>query len=313
MNVLNTEYYGDDFRWFVATVIDNSPPYGLEGRIQVRVHGIHSRDINDIPQGDLPWAQVMTPSDTFGGSGLGTHCQILPGSLVFGMFLDGKHSQLPMVLGSLPRVEYPSSVQASGSVDIAAAPFSYVFQQSNSQLQDPVFYSPVDPENTSAPGTISDVARFFIDNGFTAKQACSIVGILNTVSGLDPKFNSSNGEFGLAGWVLGSPRYARMNAFLSRLTPTRSIEDFDGQLMYVLQELRTTKSTAYSQMNRLPNIVGGLLNTSFGQTGTMNSGERGNDGQVAALVKFYLQPTRYFDQASAENEAIRIYKSLGAR
>lgn len=304
MKTINTEYYGDDFRWFVASVIDNSPPYGYEGRIKIRIHGIHSRDTNDITQEDLPWAQVMTPSDTFGGSGLGTHCQILPGTLVFGMFLDGIHSQLPMVMGSLPRVEYPSSVQAANRVDPATNPFSYVFRQSNAQLQDPVFYNPRQPDDTG-PLPASDVARFFIDNGLNAKQASSVTGVLEEISGLDPA-QTSNG-FGIAGLPLNTPRYLRFVAYTNRLAPARSINDFEGQLIYVMHEIKTTRSIALSKLSRAREIKGTL-------TGEKIDGidSKGN-GQVAALVKYYVHPLTTCSQSGAESKAETIYKGLGAR
>lgn len=304
MKPINTEYYGDSFRWFVATVIDNSPPYGYEGRIQIRVHGIHSRDINDIPQRDLPWAQVMTPSDTFGGSGLGTHCQILPGTLVFGMFLDGEHSQLPMVMGSLPRVEYPSSVQSSGRVDPATNPFAYVFQQSNSQLQDPVFYNPREPQDTE-PLPPAECARFFIDNGLNAKQASSLTGVLQEISNLDPAQNTNG--YGIAGWPPGSPRYSRFVAYTKRLEPSRSIADFEAQLIYVMQEIKTSKSVAFSKISRAREITGTL----YGEK-VDGIEERGN-GQVAALVKYYVHPLTECDQLGAESKAEQIYLGLGAR
>jgi hypothetical protein len=294
MSVFNTEYYGDDFRWFVGTVIDNTPPTGLEGRLQVRIHGIHSREINDIPQKDLPWAQVMSPSDTFGGSGFGTHCQILPGSLVFGMFLDGQHSQLPMVLGSLPRIEYPSAVQSSARQDISTNPFAYKFAQTNSQLQDPVFYRETETDNTN-PLSVYDVTGFFIDNGLTAKQASSITGVLQEISGLNPK-QETNG-YGIAGWQQDTPRFFRFLSFIKRLSPTRTFEDFDGQLLYVLQELQTTKSSAYAKMLRSKSI----------------KSSDGRIGYVEILVKEFVFPLTVCQKSSAENKAEQIYKALGGR
>ena len=85
MKTWENEYYGDNVRWFVANVIDNTPPYGLEGRVKIRIHGIHTdiADESGIPQRDLPWAQVMNPGDTYGVSGLGTSTMILPGALVW--------------------------------------------------------------------------------------------------------------------------------------------------------------------------------------------------------------------------------------
>ena len=104
-------YYGDDSRWFVGTVIHNHPPPGLEGRVKVRIIGIHSSSTSDIPERDLPWAQVLIPTTEGGISGFGKIPLLLPNSMVFGIFLDGISSQLPLVLGSVPRNEYPTVVQ----------------------------------------------------------------------------------------------------------------------------------------------------------------------------------------------------------
>ena len=177
MRPIPTSFYGDNSRWFIGRCISSTPPHGLEGRIRVRIFGIHSDDVNDIPEADLPWAQVMNPSHSYGVSGFGVSTQIVPNAVVFGIFLDGTNSQLPLVLGSLPQIELPTSVQAVGREDIATNPFAYNFDQSNSQVQDPEFYGQNDAANT---------ARFFIDNGMNAKQASSIAGVLNTISDLIP-------------------------------------------------------------------------------------------------------------------------------
>ena len=34
LNPVPYEYYGDNVRWFIATVIDASPPFGFEGRVK---------------------------------------------------------------------------------------------------------------------------------------------------------------------------------------------------------------------------------------------------------------------------------------
>jgi len=42
MNVLRPiqkEFYGDDYRWFFATVVNATPPSGLEGRVKVESMG----------------------------------------------------------------------------------------------------------------------------------------------------------------------------------------------------------------------------------------------------------------------------------
>jgi len=98
------DYYGDETRWFIGTVVDLADPLQL-GRIRVRIAGIHSDNIQDIPNDSLPWAQTIMPITEGGVNGLGINTGIQPGARVFGMFLDGTNSQLPLVFGSLPKLE----------------------------------------------------------------------------------------------------------------------------------------------------------------------------------------------------------------
>ena len=97
------DYYGDQTRWFIGIVTDINDPYGL-GRVKVRIFGIHSENVNDIPDKDLPWAQTVVPITEGGSSGTGATVGIQVKAQVFGMFLDGKSSQLPLVLGSIPKI-----------------------------------------------------------------------------------------------------------------------------------------------------------------------------------------------------------------
>jgi hypothetical protein len=95
------KYYGDQTRWFIGDVVDIGDPLEL-GRIRVRIHGLHGSDIENR---DLPWAQVVAPITEGGTTGFGGILGIKQDALVFGMFLDGENSQLPLVLGSMPKFE----------------------------------------------------------------------------------------------------------------------------------------------------------------------------------------------------------------
>lgn len=277
MRTIPTSFYGDNTRWFVGRCINSTPPTGLEGRIRVRIFGIHSDNTNDIPEADLPWAQVMNPSHSYGVSGLGVGTHIMPNALVFGIFLDGINSQLPMVLGSLPQIEKPTSIQAKGREDIATNPFAYNFDQTNSQQQDPEFYGTADGPN---------VARFFIDNGLGVKQAAAMAGSLEVISKLDPEFDG-----GIAGYPEEGSRYSKMVSFGARLSPQRDKDRIDVQLMFVLMELRTSHSDTYSGL---------ISSTSF-------------EEMVAVIDKYFVHPLTTFDEAAAKSKAESIYASLGAR
>lgn len=103
-------FYGDSNRWFLGTVINNQDPANLR-RVQVRIHGLHPIDHNELQNADLQWATVTAPTTSGGTSGIGLPPALLPGAQVFGIFLDGKVSQLPMVLGSIPHIAIPSEQQ----------------------------------------------------------------------------------------------------------------------------------------------------------------------------------------------------------
>lgn len=94
------DFYGDQIRWFVGSIINIQDPLEL-GRVKVRIIGVHG----DIASDRLPWAQCVVPITQGGTNGLGNNLGIQVGARVFGIFMDGKNSQLPLVMGSLPKFE----------------------------------------------------------------------------------------------------------------------------------------------------------------------------------------------------------------
>tara|TARA_Y100001963_G_scaffold159581_1_gene263889 strand:- start:6825 stop:8054 length:1230 start_codon:yes stop_codon:yes gene_type:complete len=97
-------FYGDSTRWFLGRVIDINDPLRA-GRVKVRIYGLHTNSTLNIPTEDLPWAQVANPTNQGGSSGLGNNLGILPQAQVYGFFLDGVNSQMPLVLGSISKIE----------------------------------------------------------------------------------------------------------------------------------------------------------------------------------------------------------------
>ena len=61
------DFYGDETRWFVGTVISVKDPIEL-GRIKVRIMGVHGSEILDE---NLPFAQTVLPVTEGGTNGLG--------------------------------------------------------------------------------------------------------------------------------------------------------------------------------------------------------------------------------------------------
>ena len=103
-------FYGDTMRWFIGVVEEVGNDVPRLGRAKVRIYGVHA-DASEISTSDLPYAQVLVPTTEGGSSGIGQNPNLMVGSQVFGIFLDGVTSQLPLIIGSIPKIEVPSSEQ----------------------------------------------------------------------------------------------------------------------------------------------------------------------------------------------------------
>lgn len=85
-------------------------------RYKVRINGIHSPSLLDIPTADLPWA-VPIQSNSAAMSGIGTSQNgYLQGSTVVVMFAD-EDFQIPMILGSIAGIQNSTSGMVSHQSD----------------------------------------------------------------------------------------------------------------------------------------------------------------------------------------------------
>lgn len=205
----DTLYYGDELRWFVGNVININDPLQL-GRVQVRIFGIHSENLIDIPQSELPWAQTVSPVTEGGSSGIGKTLGIKPKAQVFGIFLDSKNSQLPLVLGSIPKIENES--QKATQLKVGSESLFVPDQSTKRQFGDLSINSipanEVDDTYLAGETRVEKAYNFFIspDGGeFKPYQAAGIIGNFLQESGtagdLNPRaLNRSEGSFGIAQW-----------------------------------------------------------------------------------------------------------------
>lgn len=311
MNIgsLPYEYYGDNTRWFIATVIDNTPPPQLEGRVQLRIHGIHSPNVNDIPQQDLPWAQVVIPGTASGTSGLGNTPQIAPGATAFGLFADGSNSQLPIVIGTLPTIHYPTTIQAQGRDDPATNAFAYDIL--NNAIQgveprpgvQPCVTDPISDQNTARMTT----CMFFLDNGFTLDQSAGITGVIDHMTKFDPLYGLDDAsvlEKGLLKWPTTDGRFQSLLRYASSFEPARSHTCFNVQLTFILHELRTSKVIASGKLNQAKTIAGNAR-----KYGGYNLE---GDGTAVTFAKWYLSPATQqgLNGAALERAAHVAYEAV---
>lgn len=102
------------FSWFIGVVEDRDDPLML-GRVRVRIYNVHSQDTTLIPTEDLPWATILNSPTSASHSQVGVSPNgLMVGSTVVGFFMDGKDSQLPVVMGSIAGI--PEGVYANHDV-----------------------------------------------------------------------------------------------------------------------------------------------------------------------------------------------------
>jgi hypothetical protein len=101
---MDNNYAGmNGYVWWIGVVENVFDPLKL-GRLQVRIIGWHTDDLNAIPSDSLPWAQTVLPlSDT------NRSIDAMPGDWVTGFFLDGTNGQKPVVTGSLNGITPPAN------------------------------------------------------------------------------------------------------------------------------------------------------------------------------------------------------------
>ena len=266
LNPIPSEYYGDTTRWFIATVVSSTPPTGYEGRVKIRIHGLHSASTEDIPEYALPWAQCVVPTTEGGVSGIGKMPKILPSALVFGMFMDGANSQVPIVLGSLPTIERPSPVQLQSVKDTEVRKKALLA----SKLKEIRDTDPINNQQTGVNFIETKKQRkeytfqYFLNAGYTYNQSRGITENLSKLQFISGFRGSDklSGAFGLAEWK--AQRFINLKSFSSLY------KNFSTQLDFIQWELNGTFRSA--------NIR--LLNTDkFG----------GGDGSMYIFAKHYLK------------------------
>ena len=200
-------FYGDETRWFIGRVVDNNDPLHL-GRVKVRIHGIHTDDTQLIPEYALPWAQVVLPVTEEGATGFGNNPALLPTAQVFGIFLDGKDSQLPLIIGSIPKIESDVSVRS-------------MKERIKDYENTGVNSSNISDEDLVGNTNIEKTFEYLIsDEGhaYTPAQACGIIGNLLHESNLNPLAVSGvpgEDSFGIAQWNPAVNRKQELMEFCS--------------------------------------------------------------------------------------------------
>lgn len=102
---MSTMNIGEEgFWWFVGIVENRDDPKKM-GRVQVRIHNIHSDKKTILPTENIPWAVPLMPITSSSAGQVGTSpTGIQVGSSVFGFFMDGRSAQNPVIVGTFPGI-----------------------------------------------------------------------------------------------------------------------------------------------------------------------------------------------------------------
>ena len=126
----NLNFVGKDgFIWWIGQIVKEnawvknlsgtrtdtaSDHKGFEYRYKVRIMGYHTHDEKLLSDEDLPWASVMYPVTAGSGSGAASQTPNLrQGNFVYGFFLDGENSQVPVIMGVVGYNQYTAIPKAA--------------------------------------------------------------------------------------------------------------------------------------------------------------------------------------------------------
>jgi Phage tail lysozyme len=257
--ILNDDFYGDRFRWFIGVVQDIADD---RSRVRVRIFGIHHiEDTLRVPNDILPWAMVLYP--TTGGqtsSGNVSH-GLKVGTWVFGMFVDGEDSQQPIVMGVINGGPGSINNSPAGSgtrndsrevsspgnnipTDTNTTPTTQLTGGSNAQKVYNYFWEKISKEG-SASGDIKLMCAAIVGN-FQIESASD---------NINPQAYNPNDEgeisIGIAQWRTG--KYDRATPMLkfcgiSGLVKPPNLPPLEQQLDYVWHEFHVSEREAYKKL-----------------------------------------------------------------
>ncbi len=121
--------FGDSFRWFLGIVEDVMDPL-MVGRVKIRV--INEQDTDEVSTDELLWAYPMNPVQSAsmasqnvegarvnpGPTAVGwSPTGIEVGSYAFGFFFDGAEGNVPIMIGTYPKIPGATSGNVKGGAE----------------------------------------------------------------------------------------------------------------------------------------------------------------------------------------------------
>lgn len=263
MKSIATTYYGDQTRWFVGVVRGIQPN---TGRVRVRIYGVHSQQIEMVADEHLPWAQVVMPPNTPGIAGLIPATGLRIGAKVFGIFLDGRASQLPLVLGAITSLSGPPQ---EVSADASIIQYVPVNARTGTANETAANYNNIPMSEGSNTEVIYDyIHAYMAQNGAANPVAVAAGFVGNFINEVGVNLNpntqerspiAGRGGYGIAQWT--GQRRVEIEAYAARvgvqlpaagatLTESESTALLEMQLQWWAVEMETTHRHVFTRVKR---------------------------------------------------------------
>ena len=161
--------------------------------------GYHPFSKADLPDEDLPWANIMIPSTSgTGASNFSKSVMLRPGDVVIGFFLDGETAQQPVIMGAFSRTnevlqDLPSDsigfLPFTGYTDKIAPPSGTLKANESGENTAEAQESPVtrkvaageDKISASSTFGVTEVAADACADNFVGKVSASLDNLLSGV------------------------------------------------------------------------------------------------------------------------------------
>ncbi len=155
---------GQPSGWWIGIVTNVMDPH-RSGRVQVRIFGRHDDKAN-IPDEDLPWAQVMQPATSAALGRIGTApVGLMVGSRVMGMWADRDY-QYPIIQGTVGKAGDAKSDSTTGGTPEIDTTVGSIPAASQQSVSNP--YSALNPNRITLDqidGGLASVDSVKVDDG----------------------------------------------------------------------------------------------------------------------------------------------------
>lgn len=283
---MREDYYGENLRWFIGVVKDSA---GDKNRVRVRIFGVHRMDdVEDVSDGDLPYAIVLYPTTGGQTSGGSMSHGLKNGTWVFGFFADGEDCQQPVVVGV-----FGGGVNSTSSLSTSAP------GGDSTNLQNDVAYDTKNNQVVNVPGNSTEQKAYNLIRSMLEKtgkssgdlhaQTCGIMGNISAESNFKISSYNPNDRgqpsFGLCQW-----RGDRRTELIRRYGNSPSLEQ---QIAYLFDELNGSEKKAFNRIlaatdiNKATEAMCFFERPACYKRGSIDTSHSTYKPRIAAAMRFY--------------------------